>query len=239
MKRQQDELKKATTKKGISFNHLAEVYKVVPRRSMYSAEEKKATWSEVSACLPDCRSVDLIAVIPSNIFSFIRQKADYDNFKKDVRKTVKKLEQGRRSSDAFNTTLGVTHMTTEERKARSETRCAAWDAVLNEQDVQQQLGRRNSTLLANLYKGVSADAEEAAVWKAQRAAQEVADMYASYTMDDIEVMEPSNRLEQRRNAFRRSSSCNNLDLTDLLAELNMSSSSFNESGLNASALAGL
>ena len=48
MKQKEHESKTRT--KGISFNEFAEVYKVVPRRSMYSVEEKKAIWSEVSEC---------------------------------------------------------------------------------------------------------------------------------------------------------------------------------------------
>lgn len=173
------------------------------------------------------------------IYNLWYQKADYDKFKKDVRKTVKKLEQGRRTSDAFHTTLGVTHLTAEERKIRSHNRFAAWDAVLNEQDLQEQLGRRSSALLADRYKNVSADAAEAAALQAQRAAQEVAKMYATHTVDDIEIMEPSNRLARRRNALHRSSSCNNLDLADILADMNLSASSLNDSGLNDWALTGL
>ncbi len=38
-------------KKGISFHDFSEVYRVVPRRSMYTVDEKKATWSEVSESL--------------------------------------------------------------------------------------------------------------------------------------------------------------------------------------------
>jgi hypothetical protein len=130
-------------------------------------------------------------------------------------------------SDALHTTLGITHLLAEERKVRAINRVAAWDIVLNEQELQQQLGKRNSILLADLYKSVSADA----VSKAQRAAQEVAD-YATHTLDDIEVMEPSHKLQEGTNARRRSSSCNNMDFGNLLAELSLSYSSLNESSLS-------
>jgi hypothetical protein len=49
-------------KKGISFHEFAEVYRVVPRRSMYTVEEKKATWSEVSKsiyCIKELFVVDV------------------------------------------------------------------------------------------------------------------------------------------------------------------------------------
>lgn len=163
------------------------------------------------------------------------QKADYDQFKKEIRQTVKHLEQGRRVSDAWHTTLGVTHLLAEERKARANIRTAAWDAVLNEQDVQQQLGRRDSILLADLYRDVAASSGEAAIWKAQRQAQEVAQLYSSRTMDDIEIMEPSYRLENEAIARRRSSSCSNMDFIKLLASLDMHSSSLSESSIDASA----
>jgi hypothetical protein len=153
------------------------------------------------------------------------QKADYDKYKREVRQSVKQLEQGRRASDALHTTLGITHLVAKERKLRAISRVAAWDVVLNEQELQQQLGKRNSILLADLHKSVSANA----VGKAQRAAQVVAD-YAAHTVDDIEVMEPSHNLLVGKNTRRR---CNNMDFGNLLAELSLSNSLFDESSLSA------
>jgi hypothetical protein len=138
------------TKKGIQWHSRdsIEVIKKISRVSEYSLDEIIAVWGD-----------DDEAIL----------------HKQELRAAAKDVQHGRRVSDnmTFSTT-GLKFLVGAAREEKQEAKYKAWDAVMDEQDLQYDEGRgRDSELIAGAYSMTTAEPSEKAHLEALKMQEEV------------------------------------------------------------------
>jgi hypothetical protein len=137
-------------KKGIQWHSRdsIEVIKKISRISQYSLDEIIAVWGDGDE-------------------EILR--------KKELRAAAKDVQHGRRVSDnmTFSTT-GLKFLVGAAREEKQEAKYKAWDAVMDEQDLQYDEGRgRDSELIAGAYSMTTAEPSEKAHLEALKMQEEV------------------------------------------------------------------
>jgi hypothetical protein len=103
--------------------------------------------------------------------------------KKELKLAAKDMQYGRRQSDNMTfSTVGISDKVGAGRMEKQEARSEAWDAVMDEQDLQASEGlERDSERIAGVYSMTTADTREKARLKALKMEEEVRKSYASVT----------------------------------------------------------
>ena len=124
-----------------------EVVKRISRVSQYSPDEVIAVWG------------------------------DNDEFrlrKQELKKAAQEMQQGRRVSDNLTfTTIGIADKVGPGRQMKKELRKSAWEAVLDEQELQEREGVQDDELLSEVYAMTSEKAKEKARLDALKLNEEV------------------------------------------------------------------
>ena len=125
-------------KKGVKFDSSNdEVYKVLPRLSSITTDQKKELWFT---------------------------KDEFNLMYDDCDRTVERMENGKLLKDKKYTSHGLEGWTNEGHYLRKYDKEDAWDAVLDQQyKMQKAYGRRISTNVSLAYQQVSKDAKQRAI----------------------------------------------------------------------------
>ena len=147
-------------KKGIQWHsrNSIEVVQRISRVSQYSIDEIFAVWGD-----------DDEAVL---------RKQELKSAARDI------LNRRRMSDNMTFSTVGLRDLVGLGREEKKEARYKAWDAVLDEQDLQASEGRgRNSELIAGVYSMTTAETSGKAHLEALKMEEEV----RKYTTDDMDL----------------------------------------------------
>ena len=149
-------------KKGVQFDSKSnQIYKVVPRLSGITLEEKNELWFT---------------------------KDEFNLMYDDCDKTIERLEQGKTLKDKKYTSHGLESWTNEGHYLRKYDKEDAWDAVLDQQKhTKRKYGRRISTNVSLAYQQVSKDAKQRAIDIAKSNQDDV----NNYILKDINEPRPN------------------------------------------------
>jgi hypothetical protein len=148
MSREEMEVPKAK-KKGIQFRSRDSIEEVkrISKFTTYDAEELESYWGDSS---------------------------EFKLRKQELRTAVQEWKQGRRQSDNLTfTTIGIMDKIGEGKAIKKANRAKSRQAVMEEQDLQDQQGIINDDLLADIYSATTTTSKETAHEKAVKLREEV------------------------------------------------------------------
>jgi hypothetical protein len=105
--------------------------------------------------------------------------------KMELKAAVSDIVQGRRNSDNLTfSAMGLTDKFGNRKVEKKQARMESWEAVLDEQYLQEQDGIRNDELLAGVYEETTYDAKEKALQEALQLERDVKAMMLNPSNDD-------------------------------------------------------
>jgi hypothetical protein len=105
--------------------------------------------------------------------------------KMELKEAVSDIVQGRRNSDNLTfSAMGLTDKFGNRKVEKKQARMESWEAVLDEQYLQEQDGIRNDELLAGVYEGTTHDAKEKALQEALQLERDVKAMMLNPSSND-------------------------------------------------------
>mmetsp|Transcript_767 Transcript_767/g.1844 ORF Transcript_767/g.1844 Transcript_767/m.1844 type:complete len:168 (+) Transcript_767:490-993(+) len=124
------------------------------------------------------RQVEEIARVSQNFteserFNMWGDSVEFQERRAQLHEDLHQLKMGRRSSNDEYTRLGLTDKIGEGRKEKKLNRQSAVSAVLDEQDLQCEEGKRDDELLADIYYSSTYKSAKKAQQDAQRIREEV------------------------------------------------------------------